>query len=310
MSPAIATSALRRVLGGRAVVDRIDLRVDAGSVYGFLGPNGAGKTTTIRLLLGLLRPTSGSIHILGKPMPGQRLSIARDIGALVETPTFYDHLTGLENLEITRRLIGCAKTETARVLELVDLRRDAGKRAGTYSLGMRQRLGIARALIGSPRLVLLDEPTNGLDPQGIRDMRDLIRSLPLRAGATVLMSSHLLTEVEQMATHVGLMDRGRLIAQGPIDEITSSNRKVLEIGVRRAAEAARLLPSRDLAIRVEDSERLSIRLPVKGAADIAAVNRRLVEGGFDVSHLAVRAASLEDIFMQMTANTADRGAGS
>jgi ABC-2 type transport system ATP-binding protein len=302
MDPVIATTDLSRNLGGRRVVDGIGLAVPARSIYGFLGPNGAGKTTTIRLLLGLLKPSAGTIRIFGQPMPARRLAIARRVGALVETPGFYDHLTARENLDITRCLTGAPGIATGRVLALVDLAHDASRRVGGYSLGMKQRLGIARALIGEPDLLLLDEPTNGLDPQGIRDMRDLIRALPERANATVLVSSHMLSEVEQIATHVGLMNRGRLIFQGSLAAIGERSHDMLEIGVDNAATAARLLSARDLNIAIADDRTLNVRLPAKGAADPAAINRRLVENGIAVSRLIVRKPALEDIFMRLTAD--------
>lgn len=300
MDRIVCTEKLRRRMGDRWAVEGIDLSVPEGSVYGFLGPNGAGKTTTIRLLLGLLKPTSGTIRLFDLPMPARRLEIARRVGALVETPSFYENLSARENLLITCRLAGTMLSEIDRVLALVDLTTESRRPVSGFSLGMKQRLGIARALIGEPRLVLLDEPTNGLDPQGIRDIRDLIRSLPTEAGTTVLVSSHLLAEVEQIATHVGLMHHGTLIAQGPIATLGDRTRDLLEIGVDDATAAARLLPQRDLTVTIEDTRRLTVQVRT-GAADPARINRHLVENGIAVSHLALRKPSLEDIFMRLTA---------
>ena len=215
MEFAIQCRGLTRSFGGRSAVDSIDLEVPERAVYGFVGRNGAGKTTTIRLLLGLLRPDSGSARIFGLDVARKRRAAARLIGAMVETPSHYDHLTGRENLEITRLLLGAPRAEIGRVLALAELAYAADRRVGTYSLGMRQRLGIARALLGRPKLLILDEPTNGLDPEGIRDMRALIAGLPDAEGVTILVSSHVLAEVEQVATHIGLMHDGRLLMQAP-----------------------------------------------------------------------------------------------
>lgn len=220
MSIVLSTRSLTRSFGDVLAVDAIDLSVETGAIYGFLGPNGAGKSTTIRMILGLLQPSAGSIvyadHLLSP------IGARPHIGALTDSRggALYDHLSGRQNLELTRRLLGLASTETDRGLEVMDLTHAASARVGSYSTGMRQRLGIARALLGSPRLVILDEPLNGLDPEGIAEMRQLFLELAGDTGITLILSSHLLDEVERVATHVGLMHRGRLIHQGPIDAIT------------------------------------------------------------------------------------------
>src|SRR6476646_5976177 len=210
MEWALETDRLTKDFGGKAAVCGVSLRVPERAIYGFLGANGAGKTTTMRLVLGLVRATSGTIDLFGRrlgrdPMPR--------VGALIETPSLYPHLTGRENLDITRRLLGLPAAEIDRVLEIVELSAAGRQRVGAYSLGMKQRLAIARALLGHPKLLILDEPTNGLDPEGIVDMRNLIRRLPDADGATLIVSSHHLTEIERVATHVGLIHHGRLVME-------------------------------------------------------------------------------------------------
>ncbi len=303
MQWAIETRALARHFGGRPAVAGIDLRVPAGSLFGFLGPNGAGKTTTIRLLLGLMRASAGTAVVLGRPMPAARLSIAREVGAIIETPAHYDHLTGIENLDITRRLLRLPAAEITRVLDIVELARDAGRRVGGFSLGMRQRLGIARALLGRPKLLILDEPTNGLDPDGIREIRALLRRLPAE-GVTVFVSSHLLAEVEQVVSHVAIMSGGRLLAQGPLHETLAAAAPSLELAVDRREEAVALLAAAGLRIKPGAAGRLDVH----GDADPAAVNFMLHAAGIEVAHLARRAASLEDRYLALTHAAAVEGA--
>jgi lantibiotic transport system ATP-binding protein len=277
-------------------VRSLDLRVETGAIYGFLGPNGSGKTTTIRILLGLLRPQTGRVVVLGQALPANRKVIARSVGSMVETPSLYDHLSAFDNIDMTRRALGLKPAETWRVLELVELHGFARQRAGGYSLGMRQRLGIARALLGTPRLLILDEPTNGLDPAGVMDMRRLIRELPDRQGVSVFVSSHMLNEIEQIATHVGLMDKGKLIAQSTLGELLASIPTHIEIGVRDAERAASFL----LAVNYDAIIQADQRLKVMSGGDPAQINSRLVQSGFDVFALAMRSPSLEDVFVHKT----------
>ena len=226
---AAITRGLTKRFGRVAAVTDVALEVPRCCVYGFLGLNGAGKTTTIRMLLGLVRPTAGEVHLLGFPMPARRREALSRVGAVVEHPTVYPHLTGIENLELTRRLIGAAPSSISRALEIVDLTAPARRLVREYSTGMRQRLGVAIALLGSPELLILDEPTNGLDPAGIEALRELIRGLPGRMNATVFVSSHILAEVEQIADHVGILHEGRLMLQGPLAPMRAGGRSLEQV---------------------------------------------------------------------------------
>lgn len=282
---AVETIGLTRRFGARTAVAGVDLKVPAGAIYGFLGPNGAGKTTTLRMILGILRADAGKVRLFD--------GTATCVGAMVEMPVVYDHLTGRENLVITCRLLGIARSEVDRVLDIVDLRGAADRRAGGYSLGMRQRLGLARALIGEPALLVLDEPSNGLDPDGMRDMRGLLRRLVDEAGVTILVSSHLLAEIDQIADHVGLMRDGRLVAQGPLRDIMGAG-DLLDIEVSDVAKASVLLAGLCAGVSV-DGQRLSVRL--NGGATPADANHALVTGGIAVDRLALRKPSLEDAYL-------------
>jgi ABC-type multidrug transport system ATPase subunit len=296
----IKTEGLSHSFGSVHAVRNIALRVPPGAVYGFLGPNGSGKSTTIRILLGLLHADRGQVTILGRPMPKDRKAIARAVGAMVEAPSLYDHLTGLENLDLTRRLLNLPAIEAHRTLEVVGLSADGHRRAGTFSLGMRQRLGIARALLGNPQLLILDEPMNGLDPAGVHEMRALIRDLPHRSGATVFLSSHLLAEVEQVASHVGLMFHGEVIAQSTLADLLHSVPASLEIEVSDAPGALARL--RSAGTRCEPAGPGLIRAAVgpDAAPEAAEINNALVGEGFAVSSLRRWTPSLEDIFLDLT----------
>lgn len=204
----IETKGLSKRYKGRYAVSNLNLKIAKGDIYGFLGPNGAGKTTTIRMLLGLIQPSGGSVHIFGKSLNKERLSILRRVGSLVEYPSYYGHLSAVDNLEAIRRILGAPVSKIAEVLDIVGLAKEARRPVKGFSLGMKQRLGIASALLGSPELLLLDEPTNGLDPSGILEIRELIKEMPKQHGITVLISSHLLSEVELTAGTVGIIRQG------------------------------------------------------------------------------------------------------
>ncbi|HVV33578.1 MAG TPA: ATP-binding cassette domain-containing protein [Vitreimonas sp.] len=294
---AVESVGLGKSFGDRIAVADVALSVEPGVIYGFLGPNGAGKTTTIRLMLGLLRPSAGQIKIFGCDVAAERKRAARHVGALLEARATYDHLTGYENLDATRRVLDLPATEITRVLELVDLREAAHRRVGHYSLGMRQRLGLARALLGAPRLLVLDEPMNGLDPDGMRDMRDSIRSLPERTGATVFLSSHLLGEVQQTATHVGLMHSGRLVKQGPLDALLQHTAPELTIRTNDPAKALIALRGKGYAPTLESQV---VRVHVSGGdAEAAAINNTLIGAGLGVYELSFSKATLEALYVSL-----------
>ena len=238
METAIETRNLVRHFGTVKAVDGVALQVPKGSVFGFLGPNGSGKTTTIRLLLGLISADAGSVSLNGTRLQGSRRKGLRGVGAIVEAPTLYPNLTGQELLQAAALLLGEPRPEIDRVLDIVGLRSDAGRRVRDYSLGMRQRLALARALMGRPRLLILDEPTNGLDPAGIADMRRLIMRLPEQTGTTVFVSSHQLAEMELMTDHCALIRKGQLLFQGPLDALMQRAASNLVVKTDQGALAA------------------------------------------------------------------------
>lgn len=215
----IETKNLTKTYGGFTAVSGINLHIPKGEVYGFLGPNGAGKSTTMKMLLGLTKPTGGSFTMDGKQYPEDRKEILQEVGSLIEAPAYYGNLTGEENLEILRRILGLPRSSVGETLEIVGLTQYRKRLARNYSLGMKQRLGLAEALMGKPPILILDEPTNGLDPVGIHEIRTLIRSLPERFGCTVLVSSHLLSEIELMADTIGILNRGQLLFEGTLDQL-------------------------------------------------------------------------------------------
>ena len=290
----VETRGLTKRYGERIVaVDNLNLHIRRGEVYGFLGPNGAGKTTTLRMLLGLIRPTSGVARVLGEA-PGSPESLAR-VGALVESPAFYPYLSGRDNLRVVARYSGAPKGRIEEALDQVEMTARAGDKFKTYSLGMKQRLGVAAALVKDPELLILDEPTNGLDPAGMADMRALIRGLG-RGERTVLLSSHLLGEVQQICDRVGVIRRGKLVAEGTVEELRGE--------VSLLVRARPLDRARDLVGRLVGPERVR---EVDGAlqvetepANAARLNHELVGAGLDVSELRPVERSLEDVFLELT----------
>ena len=294
---AIESEGLTRAFGKHLAVDGIALNVPAGSVYGFLGPNGSGKTTTIRMILGLLRPTAGRVAVCGHDVAKARMAAARMTGALLEARATYDHLSGRENLDLTRRLLGAAPGEIERVLDLVDLRGTAARKTGHYSLGMRQRLGIARALLGRPQVLILDEPLNGLDPEGIVDMRRVIRDLPVAHGVTVFLSSHLLSEVQLAASHVGLMRDGRLILQGDLAGVLNAAKPDLFLRVGETQQALGVLAKAGFTAAMEQD---GIVVSAQGQDDDAArLARLLYESGCSLIQLTARDRSLEKLYTEL-----------
>ncbi len=301
-TPALATRGLtKRFRGGQVAVDGVDLMVPHGSVYGFLGPNGSGKTTTIRMLLGLIAPTSGEHDLLGRRMPGAAADVLPRVGALVEGPAFYPYLSGWDNLariDAADRTVDPA-TGRARIgiaLERVGLSAAARKRYRNYSLGMRQRLGLAAALLRPRDLLVLDEPTNGLDPQGTREVRALIRELAAE-GATVFLSSHLLSEIEQVCSHVGVMSRGRLVAQGTLRELRDVAAPRVRVVTGQPVEAMVVLTALGLAApEARDGQVLATLDGVPSER----VTEALVRAGIGVRELVVERPDLEDVFVSLT----------
>ena len=298
-SPAIRTRGLTRLFPGGQGVRELDLDVPAGAIYGFLGPNGAGKTTGIRLLLGLLRADAGRVELFGEPLDRQRRALRR-VGALVESPSLYRHLSGRDNLEVTRRLLGAPRARIDAVLERVDLASDAHRRVREYSLGMRQRLAIALALLGEPGLLVLDEPSNGLDPAGIVELRKLLRGLAAD-GLTVFVSSHLLSEVELVASHVGVLQAGCLRFQGRLEELRGRVRPRLRLRAEPALRAAELLTRLGETVHLELDGSLLLDAREREPAEL---NRLLVEHGIAVSALQAEQASLESLFFGLTVDAA------
>ncbi|HWT14419.1 MAG TPA: ABC transporter ATP-binding protein [Patescibacteria group bacterium] len=297
MTALIETMALSKRFPNHVAVDAIDLRVERGAIYGFLGPNGAGKTTTLRMLLGLTRPSGGRIRIFDQDLATQRASILRRIGSLIETPSLYPHLSGYDNLRATQILLDLPRSRIDTVLDIVDLRGDAGRVARDYSLGMKQRLGLAHALLAEPELLILDEPTNGLDPAGIVAMRELVRELPKRMPLTVLLSSHMLNEVEQIASHVGVIRDGRLLFQGDAATLQQRFAPELRIDCAERERATATLVAMGLTVRDGGD---ALRVPLRDDVPAASVNRCLVNAGIAVHALHPVRADLTRMFFELT----------
>lgn len=277
-------------------VDTLNLKVTEGKIYGFLGPNGAGKSTTIRMILGLIKASKGEVKVFGMDINKNREDILKNVGALVESPSYYGHLTAYENLEIARRILKLDKSSIDEALELVKLTHVRNKKVSEFSLGMKQRLGIAQALIGKPKLIILDEPTNGLDPSGIIEIRELIKSLPGTLGITVIISSHILSEIELMADEVAVINKGKLIYQGDMKNLKKDSSKKICVDIDNQEQAYEMLVKR--GYRVEKSEG---KLLVKGEGLTSAkLCKELVMTGYEVNYLSQEEKSLENIFLELT----------
>jgi ABC-2 type transport system ATP-binding protein len=299
---AIETVGLVKAFGDQKAVSSVSLSVPSGSVFGFLGPNGSGKTTTIRLLLGLAEATAGEIKLLGHPIPKQLGDALPKVGALVEGPAFYPYMSGRNNLmrmdSADRNSNSATRKERVdAALERVGLSNAAKKKVHAYSLGMKQRLGLANALLKPRELLILDEPTNGLDPQGTREVRNLIRSLAAE-GITIFLSSHLLTEIEQLCSHVAVMRAGEIVAQGSLDEIRSTGQTRLILNVDLTQEAKEVLKS--VGITKSKSAGNKIIAPVAQDFDVAALNKKLVAKKISVSEIRLEHPSLEEYFVDLT----------
>ena len=303
MQTVIETKALCKQYGPHTAVDHVELHVPQGCVYGFIGPNGAGKSTTMKMLLGLIHPTAGRVRLLGQELTEKsRLPLLRQTGSLIESPAGYLHLTAQENLEIVADLKGVHHKDIGRVLDIVHLTQDRNRRVGQYSLGMKQRLGIAMALLGSPKLLILDEPTNGLDPAGIQEMRALIRNMPAATGATVMISSHLLGEIEQMVEQVGIIDHGHILFEGPLTELQRHSRGNVTLRLLDPAKAAPVLRANGLTAH---SDSCVVTLPPLQDALLADLVQKLAACGAGVVELTPHTKTLEEIFLSLTSEEAD-----
>ncbi|MFC9540348.1 ATP-binding cassette domain-containing protein [Lysinibacillus sp. NPDC056959] len=293
----VQTENLSKSFGKEQAVSNINLKIRKGEIYGFLGPNGAGKTTTIRMLLGLMKPSSGTIKMFQKDLTKERINILSKAGSLVENPSYYPHLTAYENLEALRKILGVPKSRIDEVLEIVRLKDAANKKVKGFSLGMKQRLGIAASLLHNPELLILDEPTNGLDPSGIIEIRNLIKRLPSEYGMTIIISSHLLSEIDQMATQVGIVTKGKMIFQDSIEAMRRFAQPKVVIKVSDGEKGWRSLVANGIKAEHKDDLILFDECSDEKVAHIVQI---LVQEGISVYRVEEEKRSLEDIFLQMT----------
>lgn len=286
---------------GKNILNNINLRVPQGSIYGFLGPNGAGKTTTLRLILGLLKKQKGDIHIFGQNLSQNRVAILRKLGSLIETPSLYTHLTAIENLRLLQKIYQCPLARVSAVLELVGLADTGNKKVSQFSLGMKQRLSIAVALLNQPELLILDEPTNGLDPNGIIEIRQLFQRLNQEEGITILISSHLLAEIEKLVTHVGIIHKGQMLFEGTLQTLIQKQQESsrLKLSTNDNGRALQILKATYPEAQQQNGH---LALPPLSSAEIAQVNRQLMQNELDVYHLAIEKNDLESIFMELVKN--------
>lgn len=298
MKAAIETFTLTKKYGASNAVENLAMNVPEGSIYGFLGPNGAGKSTTMKMILGLTKPDSGSVKVLGTAVDHKnRLAVLQNTGSLIESPSYYGHLSGRENLQIVSMLKSVPEREIDEVLRIVRMEKQQDKKVSRYSLGMKQRLGLACALLGKPRVLLLDEPTNGLDPAGIQEMRELVRSLPPKYGMTVLVSSHLLSEIDQMANYTGIIDRGKMIFQGTLEELHMHSRRQLLIRTQNNEAAAHILAEQKIVCKNKGGQLL---LPEFSDDRTAFLVSALVREGVGVLRIEEKQKNLEEIFLSLT----------
>lgn len=300
MKTIIETKQLTKRFNGKAAVDRLDLAVEKGEVYGFLGLNGAGKTTTIRMLLGLAASDSGRVELFGRDMEKDRLKLLPRIGCIIETPGFYENLTGGENLDLLRGIYGIPeKSSVKAALAIAGLTGEERKKVKEYSLGMKQRLGIAAAILHSPELLILDEPTNGLDPVGIIEIRKLLRQLARERGMTIFVSSHILSEVQQIADKVGIIHEGRLVKEITMDDLAALYRKYVEITVSDQAKACFLLENNSGITDFEVFPENAIRI-YTAFEKAAEINTLFIRNDISVSNLHISKDNLEDFFLKYT----------
>ncbi|MBO3700527.1 ABC transporter ATP-binding protein [Roseivirga sp. E12] len=297
--PIIQTHGLDFYFKDFKALDQINLEVPKGSIYGFLGPNGAGKTTTIRVLLDLFHPKDGQVQIFGKELRANKVEILGRVGALIENPSIYKHLSGRQNLEVIRKMVDVPKERIDEVLKIVRLVDNADKKAKNYSLGMCQRLGLAGALLTDPDLLILDEPTNGLDPSGIIEMRELIIELNKEHGKTIFLSSHILSEIEKLATDVAIIDQGKILYQGKLEGLQQDNSGLeLIIETNEVSQAAELLKSMNYTVSEQNGR--SIHVPIVEKLEVAQINKALVDKNLEVYQLKTSEQNLESIFLNIT----------
>jgi ABC-type multidrug transport system ATPase subunit len=280
------------------VLKNISLQVPTGSIYGFLGPNGAGKTTTLRLVLGLLKKQQGSIKIFNKPFDAHRIEILKNLGSLIESPSLYGHLTATENLQILQKVYRCFPQRIPEVLEIVGLQNTGNKKASNFSLGMKQRLSIAIALLHNPSLLILDEPTNGLDPNGVIEIRDLLKKLNRQQGITVVISSHLLSEIEKLVTHLGIIHKGNVLFQGTLNELREKQTlsSIVAFDTSNPEKTAGILRANGFAVV---SSKGQVTIPVMEKEKIGRLNSQLVQSGVEVYQIIIVKHDLESIFIDL-----------
>ncbi|PEC20006.1 bacitracin ABC transporter ATP-binding protein [Bacillus cereus] len=293
----VETEDLTKTYGAVNSVNQLQMQVGKGEIYGFLGPNGAGKTTTIRMLLGLIKPTTGNIKVFNRDLKTNRIDILREVGSLVESPSYYGHLTGHENLEVIRQMLQVPKKNIDEVLRIVRLEKQKDKLVKQYSLGMKQRLGIAMALLGNPKLLILDEPTNGLDPAGIQEIRELIKQLPKQYDMTVVISSHLLNEMDQIATQVGIINSGQLIFQDKIEVLRKKSQASMKIRVNDVVKAHQILEQHQIHLGLEGDCLVTYQ---QEDHLISHINHLLVQQNISVYRIEEEKHTLEEIFLSLT----------
>lgn len=297
MNNIVSTSKLSKKYGDTYRVKDIDLFVKKGDIYGFLGPNGAGKSTTLKMLLGLVKPTSGTFRIFDQEFESNRSNILKEVGSLIESPSYYGHLSGIENMRVMQRLREVPDKNVAEALRIVRLENQKDKKVSHYSLGMKQRLGIAMALLAFPKLLILDEPTNGLDPAGISEIRELIQTLPRRYGITVLISSHLLSEIEQIATSVGIINNGKMLFQGEMDELKMKSKSTIAIKTDNNRLAKDILVRRGI-VNTQEGDFLMLRDIID--RQVVQINKELTNHDIGVLRIEEHKKSLENIFLSLT----------
>lgn len=297
MNNIVSTSKLSKKYGDTYRVKDIDLFVKKGDIYGFLGPNGAGKSTTLKMLLGLVKPTNGTFKIFDQEFESNRSNILKEVGSLIESPSYYGHLSGIENMRVMQRLREVPDKNVAEALRIVRLENQKDKKVSHYSLGMKQRLGIAMALLAFPKLLILDEPTNGLDPAGISEIRELIQTLPRRYGITVLISSHLLSEIEQIATSVGIINNGKMLFQGEMDELKMKSKSTIAIKTDNNRLAKDILVRRGI-VNTQEGDFLMLRDIID--RQVVQINKELTNHDVGVLRIEEHKKSLENIFLSLT----------